>query len=652
MTASLVTRDDRDGVAVLTIDNPPVNALGQAVRRQLLAAVQDIEADSTIEAVVLTGQGRYFVGGADIREFDHQPEEPHLPDVIDAIDRSSKPWIAAVNGSAIGGGAELALGCHYRVLLAGATISLPETQLGIIPGAGGTQRLPRLIGVEAAVDVVTSGRSIKSDEAIALGLADHIATAGFLGEVLAFAAERLDAALPVRSSMRPVSDPGPGIWAEIEKRIAKTSSGNRAPAMAMEAIREGVRSGFAVGSAHERDAFLRLRQSPEAAALRHLFFAERSARRSRKTVDEARKSLGSIGVVGGGTMGSGIAAALAIAGLPAILAETNVDRLDDAMSRVGAVLASAAKREAIDVEKAKERLARVSGAVSVAAMADCNLVIEAVYEDLELKKSVFSALAGHCKPDAILATNTSYLNPEEIVEGLPGADRFIALHFFSPAHVMKLLEVIPLENSSGQTLTTCLDLAGVLGKVAILCGNEEGFIGNRMLRRYRAGAERLLLDGYTPAEVDGAMRSFGFKMGPFEAQDLAGLDIAFKANQLMRNLGRPQPMSLADRLASRGRFGQKSRAGWYDYEDGSRTPMASADVAALIRSQRSAAAGRTIGDIAEFLLSEMVDEGEKLLASKVAARASDIDLVQVHGFGFPRTKGGPMHHATSRGRPD
>jgi 3-hydroxyacyl-CoA dehydrogenase len=651
LTASLVTREDRDGVAVLTIDNPPVNALGQAVRRQLLAAARDIEADSTIKAVVLTGQGRFFVGGADIREFDHQPEEPHLPDVIDAIDRSSKPWIAAVNGPAIGGGAELALGCHYRVMLASAAISLPETQLGIIPGAGGTQRLPRLIGVEAAVDVVTSGRSIKSDEAIALGLADHIAKADCLGEALAFAAEHLDAALPVKASMRPVSDPGPDIWAEIEKHIAKTSAGNRAPAIAMEAVREGVRSGFTVGSAYERDAFLRLRQSPEAAALRYLFFAERSARRSRKTVDDARNSLGSIGVVGGGTMGSGIAAALAIAGLPVILAETNADRLDDAMSRIAAVLASAAKREAVDAEKAKERLARVSGAVSVAAMADCNLVIEAVFEDLELKKSVFSALAGHCKPDAILATNTSYLNPEEIVEDLPGADRFIALHFFSPAHVMKLLEVIPLENSSEQTLTTCLDLAGVLGKVAILCGNMEGFIGNRILRRYRAGAERLLLDGYTPAEVDGAMRSFGFKMGPFEAQDLAGLDIAFKANQLMRNPGRPQPMSLADRLASRGRFGQKSRAGWYDYEDGSRTPLASADVAELIRSQRSAA-GRTIGDIAEFLLGEMVDEGEKLLASKVAARASDIDLVQVHGFGFPRTKGGPMHHATRRGRPD
>lgn len=629
-------------VALVTIDNPPVNALSTVVRARLLDLVAALDADPGVDAVVLTGAGRIFVGGADIAEFDRPPEAPSLPEVIARIEGAAKPWVAALNGLALGGGLELALACRYRLASAGARFGLPEVTLGIIPGAGGTQRLPRLIGVEAALPVVAENAMLDAARGEALGLIDRLVEGPLIAEALAFAATQTGHPPPV-ARQRPLADPGPAFWAQAEERITKAAKGQTAPLAALQALRFGVEHGVEAGLAHERATFLRLKASPEAAALRHLFFAERAAPRPAALRGIAPKPLQSLGVVGGGTMGVGIAAALAMAGFDVVLSEREAPALARGMDALGRVFDAAAKRGRLTSAEASVQRARVAGHVGLELLAPCDLVIEAVYEDLATKRAVFAALGDICRPDAILATNTSYIDPRQIAEGLPGPDRFIGLHFFSPAQVMKLLEIVPLPQTTPATRATAFDLARRLGKVPVQSGICEGFIGNRILKRTRAAAEALLTAGVHYAAIDRALRGFGYGMGLFEMQDMAGLDISFLNRAAARARGEVVPENPGDLLVSAGRNGQKSGAGWYDYALGDRSPRPSPEAERIIASL-TGPLDRVLpeAEIVAAILGAMAEEGQLILDEGIAASAAEVDLVLVHGYGFPRSKGGPM----------
>lgn len=631
-----------DGVAVVTIDNPPVNALSRAIRERLLRIAEDIEANDAVRAVVLMGAGKLFVGGADISEFDRPPEAPQLPELLAKIETSAKPWVAAVHGTALGGGFELALACHYRVTAAGTRFGLPEVNLGIIPGAGGTQRLPRLIGIAAALPVAAEKAMIGAGDAVTNGLASALIDGPLIEGAIAFAREIAAKPLPPAARGRPLADPGASFWAEAEARIGKSARGQQAPLLAAAAMRYGLEHGFDQGLAHERETFLRLRASPEAAALRYLFFAERSAARPADLRAVTALPMKIAGVVGGGTMGVGIAAALRNAGLPVILSERDGASLAKATAALKSVFASAAKRGLISSAEAEARMAGVNAVVGLDGMAECDIVIEAVFEDLAVKREVFADLAKICRPDAILATNTSYIDPRAIAQGLAGQERFIGIHFFSPAQVMKLLELIPLPTTSGAVLATAFELAARMNKVPVRSGICDGFIGNRILRHYRNAAEAMVRDGVPLAAIDAAMRGFGLAMGPFEMQDLAGLDISFMQREAARARGEAVPESLGDILVRAGRKGQKTGGGWYDYTEGSRTPSPSAAVRQLLAEHCAATRDLTPGDIVHRLIAAMAEEGEQILAEGIAARAEDVDLVEVHGYGFPRAKGGPM----------
>jgi 3-hydroxyacyl-CoA dehydrogenase len=641
-----VTLHRHGPIAVLTIDNPPVNALKTAVRARLLALFQELAADEAVTAIVLRGEGKLFVGGADIAEFDRPPEAPTLPDLIAAIESSTKPWIAAIHGQALGGGLELALACHHRVALAGATLGLPEVNLGLIPGAGGTQRLPRLIGLEAALPVIAERAMLGSASAAAVGLLDQIVEGPLTEAAVAFAT-----ALPPRRSPSPQPDPGLAFWESAAARITKASKGERAPLAALQAVRHGVANGLAEGLRHERQTFLALRATEEAAALRHLFFAERAAARPAVLRGIDPRPVAIVGVVGGGTMGCGIAAAFRNAGFAVILSERDAPALERGLATVKSIFDAAARRGVTTEAVAAERMAGVTGAVGLNGLAACDLVVEAVFEDLAIKRAVFADLGRLCRADAILATNTSYTDPRQIFDGIPGPDRCIGLHFFSPAQVMKLLEIIPLPDTEPTVLASAFDLARRLGKVPVQSGICEGFIGNRILKRSRAEAEAMLLAGVPHADIDSAMRGFGYAMGPFEMQDMAGLDISFMNREAARARGEALPETPGDLLVRAGRKGQKSGGGWYDYAPGDRTPRPSADAVQIIAPLVRSGGGLPPAQIVDRLIGAMAAEGRMILAEGIAAAASDIDLVQVHGYGFPRVKGGPMFQTDRKAKP-
>jgi 3-hydroxyacyl-CoA dehydrogenase len=634
-----VTLDHSGEIALLTIDNPPVNALGLAQRRALQGHIAALNADPKVHAVVLIGAGRMFVGGADIKEFDLPPAEPHLPDLIAAIEASPKPWIAALHGTTLGGGFELALACHHRIASPDLKLAMPEINLGLIPGAGGTQRLPRLIGVEAAIPIIAENKTLTAEAALRLGLISQIVETDLRAEAIAFARTAPTAVTTPHAAEAP-----PELWPEASARIAKFAKGLAAPMAALDAIRFGADHGLSAGLQNERATFLRLRDSAEAAALRHIFFAERAAPRPAALRDISPAPLTRVGVIGGGTMGAGIATALRNAGLAVTLSERDQAALDRGLATMQTAFATAAKRGLISEAEAKARLDGVKGTIGLQAMADCDLVIEAVFEDLAVKREVFAQLGAICRPDTILATNTSYIDPRLIAEGLPHPNRFIGLHFFSPAHVMKLLEIIPTPETSRETLATGFDLARRLGKVPVQSGICEGFIGNRILRRYRGEAEVLLRQGVPAHAIDAALRGFGFAMGPFEVQDLAGLDISWMQREAARKAGEDIPMQPGDLLVQAGRKGQKTGAGWYDYPEGSRKPQRSAEAESLIAPLITGNLQLSDAQIVDRLLTAMASEGQAILAEGIAATASDIDLVEIHGYGFPRGKGGPMFY--------
>lgn len=637
-----VIMEKRGDIAIITIDNPPVNAINSTVRERLITLADALDQESGIKAVVLTGAGKLFVGGADITEFDKPVEEPSLPTVIARIEQSRKPWIAAIRGAALGGGLELALGCHLRIVGPDVKLALPEVNLGIIPGSGGTQRLPRLIGIEAAVKLVAENLTLDAKSALSLGLADHLADEPLLDAAVDLALQAAESPLPTPAGKRSIAAPPPEFWEEAEARIKRSARGASAPAIALSVLRHGVDNGFSEGLKHERETFLKLRASEEAAALRYLFFAERAAPRPADLRSVETRPLASAGVVGGGTMGVGIAAALGNAGLPVVLIERDQESLDRGLHALRKIFEAAAKKAGQPPSVVENKMADVTGSTDYASLSACDLVIEAVFEELSVKRAVFEALGKHCRTDAILATNTSYIDPRLIAEGLPSPGRFIGLHFFSPAQVMKLLEIVPIAETGRDVLATAFELARKLGKMPVRSGICDGFIGNRILRRYRAEAEAMIRDGVEPEAIDKAMRGFGYAMGPFEMQDMAGLDISYLHRQAARARGEIVPETPGDLLVQAGRRGQKTGAGWYDYRPGERVPLPSADARRIIAPLVHGALELSAETIVSRLMAAMAEEGKAILQEGIAASPADIDLVEVHGYGFPRRRGGPM----------
>ncbi|MBN7776046.1 enoyl-CoA hydratase/isomerase family protein [Nitratireductor aquimarinus] len=640
-----ITRDD--GIAVLTLDNPPVNALGHALRAPLFEALQQAKADDAVQAIVITCAGRTFIAGADISEFGKPPKEPSLPDLIAMLESIDKPTVAAIHGTALGGGLELALGCHYRVADKSAMIGLPEVNLGLIPGAGGTVRLPRLVGPEAALKMIVSGKPIGMDEAVRLGAVDRLAETDLLAEAIAFAREKAASGkthphIRARAEKLAVDL---AAFDEAVRAVTKKARGLTAPHTAAEAVRNAITMEFDAALDRERELFLERRDSAESAAQRHLFFATREATKvlgvGRET--EARK-IARAGVIGAGTMGAGIAMALANGGIPVTILEMNEDAIARGLAHVEKTYAGSVKRGSIAPEEKEARIARISGTTDYADLSDCDIVIEAVFEDMGVKRQVFTALDSVLKPGAILASNTSYLDVNEIAATTKRPQDVVGLHFFSPAHVMKLLEIVRGDETAPEVIKTALTLARKIGKVPVVVGVCNGFVGNRMLAARREQNEDLLLSGATPEQVDRVFTDFGWPMGPFQMVDLAGLDISWKHRQ---SLGLTAP--IADTLCEAGHFGQKAGRGFYLYEEGSRTPKPDPFVQELIEKKavELGVERREISadEITERTLYPMINEGAKILEERIAARASDIDVVWVNGYGFPVAKGGPMFWA-------
>lgn len=636
-----VTVQTQGRTAIVTIDNPPVNASSQAVRAGLLDALAQTEADARVDAVVLTCAGRTFVAGADVREFDLPPVAPHLPDVIAAIEAASKPWIAALHGSALGGGLELAMGCHYRIAEASARMGLPEVTLGLVPGAGGTVRLPRVVGAELAVTMIAGGKPITAQAALEAGLIDAIAQGDLVQEACDLAASGV--------SLRPtLTKPviGKSDTAEFDRiatDLRRKARGRVSVSAAIDAVERGLTLPADEALDAERATFLSLKTSDQARALRHIFFAERATLSDPRGKATSRP-IARVGVIGGGTMGAGIASLCLMRGLTVTLIERDVSSLAAGSARVRSTLESSARRGLLTDLDAT--LARFEAATDDSVLADMDLVIEAVFEDMEVKKQLFRRLDAVTRPDAILATNTSYLDVTEIAACLRDPSRAIGLHFFSPAHIMKLLEIVLPAGVADDVVATAARLSKTLGKIGVFSGVCDGFIGNRIMSAYRTEADRLLIDGATPEQVDGAMRDYGFPMGVFEMQDLAGLDIAWamRKRRLAEGGIGDGYIRIADRLCELGRFGRKAGAGWYDYTDGKATP--SDEVTTIIEGERQTMGGADAPFATEYvmprILGAMVREAEAVLSEGIAKSAADIDVVMVNGYGFPRWKGGPL----------
>jgi 3-hydroxyacyl-CoA dehydrogenase len=645
-----VVRLERErGCAVIVLDNPPVNVASAALRTQLLDAVREFAADDKAKAAVLIGAGKTFVSGADLKEFGGPLLPPEMPQVLAAIADCPKPIVAALHGTAMGGGFELALACDARIGASDLAVALPEVKLGIIPGAGGTQRVPRLIGVSKAIEFITSGRRMAAQQAFELGLLDAVAKTDLR-------AEAVDHALLLSSKRNLARVPVP---AENEAAVAaaannalKKAKGRPYIARAVEAVRWAAETKLDEGMARERATFHALRTAEEALALRHLFFAEREAVRVPDLEGVPARPLAKIAVIGAGTMGSGIASALIEAGFHAIMIDTQPDALQRAQSRLADLQARAVSQGRVDEATARTRLDHLTYGNELASARDADLVIEAVFEDMNVKRTVIAELDRTLKPDAILATNTSYLDVDTIAAATKRPHLVLGLHFFSPANVMRLLEIVRGAKTSREALATGFALGRRLGKVSILAGVCEGFIGNRIYNVYRNQCEFMLQEGALPQDIDDALEDFGFAMGPFRVGDLSGLDIAWanRKRQAATRDRRTRYVAILDKLCEAGRFGQKAGAGWYRYPPGARRGEPD-PVVEKILSEDSAASGFTrrivsAAEIVDRALGAMINEARLVLADGVAQRASDIDLAFVHGYGFPDYRGGPLFWAS------
>ena len=657
--SEVVGFETRGKLGIITVKNPPVNALSHAVRSGIHEAIGAAACDDGIDAVVLICAGRTFIAGADIKEFGKPLAPPDLVAVITAIEDCPKPVIAAIHGTALGGGLETALGCHYRCAVASARVGVPEVKLGLLPGAGGTQRLPRLMGVRAALDLIVSGNPLPAAAARSCGIIDHIVDGDLLGGALEYAEQLVAEGAPLRR-IRDIevdtSEVGDTFFEGYRMAIAKKSRGYFAPERCIQAVEGAINLPFDEGLANERDLFLQCMLSPESAAQRHIFFSQRQATRIPDVPrDTPVRDVKSAAVLGAGTMGGGIAMNFANAGIPVTVLEVGREALDRGLAVVRGNYERSMNRGRLTREQVEQRMGLITGTLDYADLAGADFVIEAVFENMEIKKQVFARLDEVCKEGAILATNTSTLDINDIAAATARPEDVIGTHFFSPANVMKLLEAVRGEATAKDVIATTMKLARTLGKVPVLAGVCYGFIGNRMLEGYGREAGFLLLEGATPEQIDKAIYDFGMPMGPFAMSDLAGIDVGYRVRQERKSTlpDDPRYAAIADKLHGMGRFGQKTAAGFYRYEAGNRTPISDPEVHALIEGEarRLGIERRQISDdeIVKRCIYPVINEGARVLEEGIALRSSDIDIVWIYGYGFPPYRGGPMFYADTVG---
>ena len=645
MTSPIRT-ERHDDVLVIISDNPPVNALGAAVRQGLEAAIKEGVADASIAAMVIRCDGRTFFAGADITEFGKPMVEPGLPTVVDMIEASTKPIVAAIHGTALGGGCEVALGCHYRVAVPSAKLGTPEVKLGLLPGAGGTQRLPRIAGVALALEMTAKGDPISAKKAQEAGLIDKIVGEDSLeADAIAFANE-VKAKRPIPRASERTVQPDPDAVAAFEKANGRRFRGFDAPAANIACVVKATETSFADGIAFERQEFMKLMMGNQSAAQRHIFFAERQAAKIDDVpADTVKRPIKRVGVIGAGTMGGGIAMNFLSAGIPVTIVEMAQEALDRGTGVIRKNYEATAAKGRMKPEQVEAAMGALTPTLDFDALGDCDLIIEAVYENMDVKKEIFTRLDGLAKPGAILASNTSYLDIDEIAAVTKRPQDVVGMHFFSPANVMKLLEVVRGAKTAPDVLATVMDLAKKIKKVAVVAGVTYGFIGNRMLMPRQVEANKLLLEGATPEQIDRVHVAFGMPMGPFQMADFAGVDIGWH-----RDPNRIE--NVRDALAAEGRWGQKKQAGFYDYDE-KRNPTPSPRVAEIIQEWRDKTGTPqhevTDEEIVERTLYTMVNEGALILEEGKAQRASDVDVVWIYGYGWPVYRGGPMFWAQSEG---
>jgi 3-hydroxyacyl-CoA dehydrogenase len=651
-----VSLERRGAVGIVWLENPPVNAIDHGLRSGLLDALDELAHDDNLTAGIILGRGRTFPAGSDVREFGLPIRPPLVPAVAAALEACTKPLIAAIHGQALGGGFELALACHYRILSASARVGLPEVTLGIIPGAGGTQRLPRLIGLAPALDIITTGKAVAAARALELGMVDRLSEGELLADALSFAAAvAADDLGQRRLSTRPMPRPEDAqeLLAGARQGVARRSPGQVAPAVAIDVIAATLDLPFAEAMTLERCEFDVLRTSDQAVAMRHIFFAERACSRVPGVTDVAQLlSIEQVGVVGGGTMGCGIALAALAAGYAVILVEQTVDAASAAGLRIKTSLDELVARGKLGAEERESREAELSTAWQLSALANADLVVEAVFEDMNTKAELLQQLGQITRRDAILASNTSYLDLDELAVASGRADRLVGLHFFAPANVMKLLEIVRAADTAPETIATAFNFAKRLGKVGVMSGVCHGFIANRMYQCYQREVGLLLVEGASPRQIDRALTDWGMAMGPCSVADMSGLDIGYAMRRSLDPARyEADAFRIHDRLVESNQKGRKTAAGFYRYESSEQreNPLA-LEIIDAVRNELSVSR-RTIPnrEIVERSIYALVLEGARILDEGIAQRASDIDVVYVNGYGFPRWRGGPMHYAKTVG---
>ena len=652
----------RGNVALMTIDNPPVNPLSSGVRQGLHDGLTQALADEAVAAIVLTGAGRAFIAGADISEFGGKSEGPSLGDCLAAMDNSSKPIVAAINGTAFGGGLEVALCCHYRVIAPSAPVGLPEVKLGLLPGAGGTQRLPRLIGAEKALSFILSGDPIPGPAAVQMGIADHLSEGDIVEDGLSFASDIIAKGSPIRrirdeeEIVRQARD-NAEIFDNARKNAARKMRKRFAPEMIVQCVEAAVNLGdFDAGIAVEQECFGKCLNHPQRESLIHMFFAEREvAKIPDVPKDTATQDITSAAVIGCGTMGGGIAMSFLNVGIPVIAVEMNQEALDRGLGVIKKNYDIQVQRGRMSAEEVDKRMSLIRGTTDYADISDVDVIIEAIYENIDVKVETFKKMDAVAKPGAVLASNTSGLDIDKMAAATSRPEAVIGLHFFSPANVMKLLEIVRGENTSKEVIATSMKLGRTLNKIAVLSGNAPGFIGNRMLAGYTRQAGEIILQGATPYQVDNAILGFGMPMGPFQMNDLVGLDLGWRARKLggMKPEDVPITARVADKLCELDRYGQKTSRGYYIYPEGSRAGQADPEVVKIVE-ETSAELGierRPIEDeeVLKRCLYPLINEGARILEDGIAIRPCDIDIVYINGYGFPEVTGGPMFWADQIG---
>jgi len=654
--SDVVTYSKQGNIGLITVNNPPVNALANAVRAGIKDGAEKGIADPDIAAVIIICEGRTFIAGADIREFGKPPKEPYLPEVVQIIEDSPKPMIAAIHGTALGGGLEIALGCHFRIAVPSAQVGLPEVKLGLLPGAGGTQRLPRLIGPQAALDIIVSGTPVPVQKAKTMGVIDDIVEGDLKEAALDYAKKVVDEKRPLRRvSKLSVKIDNPNVFEEYAKSIARKQRGFLAPFQCIKAVQAAAELPFQDGMKRERELFVELEASPQSYAQRHAFFAEREVARIPGLPDnQATREVKSVGILGSGTMGGGIAMCFANVGIPVILLDVKQEFLDRGLSTITKNYSNTVAKGGLKQEDMDKRMGLIKPTLSYDDLKNVDLVIEAVFEEMPIKKEVFGKLDAVCKPGAILASNTSYLNIDEIASSTKRPQDVMGMHFFSPANVMRLLENVRGKKTVPEVYATAMKIGKKIGKVPVLVGVCDGFVGNRMLAKRSRECMFMLEEGALPQQIDKVIFDFGFPMGPYAMSDLAGLDVGWRNRKAKFDqlTPREKACNILDSICEQGRFGQKTGAGFYKYDD-KRNAIPDLIIEDIIvkHSKEVGIARRDISDqeIIERALYSMINEGAKILEEGIAARPLDIDIVWIYGYGFPVYRGGPMFYADQVG---